>query len=184
MKGISNATRVSRLAIAAVLLAGFFCALAPQSEAAVPKSGAISVVVGGADDFSQKYESTAESVIVNELLSNGYNIVDQKKRAAMRRDAAARLALQGDMQAIMRLGSKYGVSAVITVTLVVGEPEETVGKFKTGTATVNYIAVATNGNYSKADSASSRPTAGSTAALAAKRSVEAAAKAAADIMVR
>jgi hypothetical protein len=172
MKRAKNSKGLNRiLLVAAVLLSAFF-GVARGADAAVPKKGTVAVVVDGWDD---QHNASAESILVQVLLSNGYKIVDQKKLAEIRRSEAGRLALEGNVDAIMKLSSKYGVSTVITARIQAGMPMQNEFGLFTGTASMAVKATASNGTLLYADTVSGKQV-GYTPDEAAQKSIEAAAK--------
>ena len=80
------------------------------AHAALP-NGSIAVLVKSAS--AQEAAQTA-SVFTRQLLAKGYKVVDPKKLEAIRRSKAAALALDGNVDAIMKLGRQYGFSTMIT----------------------------------------------------------------------
>jgi hypothetical protein len=175
-----------RIAVMAVIAAVFFLAAVLPAYAALQKNEFIAVV---ADGSSERHIASAETIMVQQLLMNGYKPADEKKmaklRSAARQSEAARLALQGNVAAIMKLGSKYGLSKFTTIAIRVdaGEPIENEFKLFTGTATFSVMATASNGARIYADTVSGKQV-GYTPDEAAQKSIEAAARLAVSKMIQ
>jgi len=165
-------------AILAALCAAVFCAA--SASAAIPKNGAIAVIVDGAEP---QHIASTESIMVQQLIANGYKIVDEKKMAQIRRNKAARLALEGNVDAIMKLSSQYGISTVITARAQAGQPIVNEFKLYTGTASMAVMATASNGTRLYADTVSGKQV-GYTPDEAAQKSLEAAVKLAVEKMTQ
>ena len=85
-----------------------------NGRAVLPKKGDIGVIVEGSNP---QHVSTAEAAIVEMLVSHGYRVVDEAKmkrmRAAAAKAKAARYALEGNVEAIMKLNASYSAAATV-----------------------------------------------------------------------
>ena len=127
---------------------GGFAPVQPQAPARpmLPKRGDIAVVVDGPDRHHVKM---AEAAIVETLVSRGYRVVDEAKmkkiRAAAARAKAARLALEGNVEGILRINASYSVAATVVANVRAGRPRLNEFELFTGTASVAIMAVTSNG---------------------------------------
>ena len=125
-----------------------FAPVQPQAPARpmLPKRGDIAVVVDGPD---RHHVSMAEAAIVETLVSRGYRVVDEAKmkkiRAAAARAKAARLALEGNVEGILRINASYSVAATVVANVRAGRPRLNEFELFTGTASVAIMAVTSNG---------------------------------------
>ena len=112
----------------------------------LPNTGDIGVVVDGYDPM---HIATAEAMIIEELASNGYRVVDEarmkKLRAAAARAKAARYALEGNVSAILKLNGTYNATATIVARVQAGHPVVNEFKLYTATASAAMIAVTSSG---------------------------------------
>jgi hypothetical protein len=131
-KKVISALRMSRLVLLILFAAAFFCGTG-SAEAAIPKKGSVAIVVGGVDEL---HTMSAQSIFVRDLRASGYKVVDEKTLNAMRKSEAGRLALEGNVDAIMKLSSKYGVSTFITAYIRAGQPVVNEFQLYTGTASI------------------------------------------------
>jgi nucleoside diphosphate kinase len=152
---------------------------APRS-APLPKKGSIAVLVKGP---SEQHAESALSIMIQQLTAKGYKIVDQNKLAQIRRSKAAQYALEGDVDAIMKLSSQYGVSTTVTVTVTAGRPVENEFKLLTGTASAAVRAVSSGGVMLYGDTISGKQV-GYTPDEASQKALETAVKTAADRMTQ
>jgi hypothetical protein len=171
------------------MLAIALCGVLTSAEAAVPKGELIAVV---ADGSNAQHISSAEAIVTQQLLMNGYKPADEKKMKqlasaanASRKSEAVKLALQGNVKAIMNLGAKVGLSKFTTVAIRVDAGRPAVNEFQlyTGTATFTIMVTSSGGARLYADSVSAKQV-GYTADEAAQKSIEAAAKLAASKMTQ
>ena len=111
----------------------------------LPKRGDVAVLVEGPDE----YKSRAEASIVNILVNRGYRVVDEAKmrriRQAAARAQAARYALYGEFDKILKINASYSVAATIIANIVPEQSRENRIKLFTSTASVSVIAVRSNG---------------------------------------
>ena len=118
----------------------------PANRPVLPKTGDIAVVVEGADPH---HAAIAEAIIIEELINNGYRVVDEAKmkkiRAAAARAKAARYALEGNVEGILKINGNYNAAATIIADVRAGLPERNEFKLYTGTASAAIIAVTSNG---------------------------------------
>ena len=158
-----------RAGIALVL--GLTCFLAAgEGYAALPK-GSIAVLVKSAS--AQEAAQTA-SVFTRQLIAKGYKVVDPQKLEAIRRSKAAALALDGNVDAIMKLGKQYGFSTMITVQVEAGRPVLNEFQLYTGTSSVAVMVTASNGSQIYADTVAGKQV-GYTPSETQQKSLEAAA---------
>jgi hypothetical protein len=146
----------------------------------LPKKGSIAVLVKGVDD---QHDASVAAIVSQQLVAKGYKVVDRNKLAAMRRDAAARLALNGDVDAILRLGKKYGVGTTITVNARSGQPILNEFRLYTGTSSAAVMAVTSGGTVVYSDTVQGKQV-GYTEDEAAQKAIEAAALLAVDRMTQ
>lgn len=163
-----------KIAVALLIVCAALCAAASAAHSAIPKKGSVAIVVGG---YYEQHILSVQAIFVRELRANGYRVVDEKKLAEMRRSEAARLALEGDVDAIMRLGSKYRVDTVITANIEEGRPMLNPFEMFTGTASIVVLA-SSGANMIYGDTSFAKKV-GYTPDEAVLKSVEAAATAAA-----
>ncbi|GHS95067.1 hypothetical protein AGMMS50276_09370 [Synergistales bacterium] len=157
---------------------------APPKEAGytpepLPKKGFVAILVKGEDE---QHAAAVTSIMAQQLRARGYKIVDEKKLAAIRRDKANRLALEGNVEAILKLGSQYGVSVSIVVQERAGEPRENEFGLYTGTSSLAVQAVS-GASLVYADTVQGKQV-GYTQDEAAQKSIEAAARLAVDRMTQ
>ncbi|MBQ6971215.1 MAG: hypothetical protein IJP86_02540 [Synergistaceae bacterium] len=112
----------------------------------LPRRGDIGVVVDGSNP---QHVAIAEAMIIEELASRGYRVVDEAKmkriRMAAARAQAARYALEGNVEAILRINAHYSAAATIVAHVEAGNPERNEFKLYTGTASVALLAVTSGG---------------------------------------
>ena len=156
----------------------------PRNEALrsapLPKKGSIAVLVNGS---SPQHAESALSIMIQQLTAKGYKIVDQNKLAQIRRSKAAQYALEGNVDAIMKLSSQYGISTTVTVTVTAGEPVENEFKLQTGTASAAVRAISSGGVMLYGDTVSGKQV-GYTPDEASQKALEAAIMTAADRMTQ
>jgi hypothetical protein len=150
-------------------------AVTPRAEAfrpaPLPKKGSIAVLVKGP---SEQHTASTLSIMIQQLVAKGYKVVDQNKLAQIRKSKAALLALEGDVDAIMKLSSQYGVSTTITVNVTAGQPALNEFQLFTGTASAAVKAVSSGGAMLYGDTVSGKQV-GYTRDEARQKAVEAAA---------
>ena len=130
IKATSPALKIGAFLLA-VLAAAFACL--GSAEAAIPKKGSVAIVVGGEDEL---HAMSAQSIFLRELRAAGYKVVDEKTLNAMRKSAAGRLALEGNVDAIKKLSSQYGISTFVTAYIRAGSPVKNEFQLYTGTASI------------------------------------------------
>ena len=144
------------------------------AHAAIPKQGSVAIVVGGVDEM---HAASAQAIFVRVLRANGYSVVDEATLNSMRRSEAGRLALEGNVQAILNLSSRYGISTFVTAMIRADQPRINQFNLYTGTATIAVQARA-GANMIYGDTVSGREV-GYTEGEASQKSIEAAADVAA-----
>lgn len=169
--------------LAVFVLTAFFAALAPASGSCagpLPKGKTIAVLVRSG---SAQYARSAEAIIISSLLQGGYNAVDQRQLESIRKNKAAALALDGDVDAILKLSQTYGFNVLVSGRATVHDPVK--NEFGLFTATASVSVTACQGSSGKqlfADSASAKEV-GYTGAEAGQKALESAARAAASAMI-
>ena len=112
----------------------------------LPKRGDIGVVVEGSDP---QHVAIAEAMIIEELASRGYRVVDEAKmkriKMAAARAQAARYALEGNVEAILIINAHYSAAATIVAHVEAGRPELNEFRLYTGTASAALLAVTSGG---------------------------------------
>lgn len=171
--------KAARLFFAIAVLCAV-CAVSSAADAAIPKNGSIAVLVKGP---SQQHVASATAIITKQLIASGYKVVDPKKLEQIRKNKAAALALDGNVEAIMKLSSQYGFSTLVAAQAESGEPMINEFKLYTGTSSVAVIVTGSNGAQLYADTVSGKQV-GYTQSEAAQKALEAAAKLAADRMTK
>ena len=154
----------------ALALGLVLCMVSGAANAALPK-GSIAVLAKSAS--AQEAAQTA-SVFTRQLIAKGYKVVDPKKLEAIRRSKAAALALDGNVDAIMKLGRQYGFSTLITAQVEAGRPVLNEFELYTGTSSIAVMVTASNGSQIYADTVAGKQV-GYTPSEAAQKSLEAAA---------
>jgi len=174
---------VLKKTLAVFVLTAFFAALAPASGSCagpLPKGKTIAVLVRSG---SAQYARSAEAIIISSLLQGGYNAVDQRQLESIRKNKAAALALDGDVDAILKLSQTYGFNVLVSGRATVHDPVK--NEFGLFTATASVSVTACQGSSGKqlfADSASAKEV-GYTGAEAGQKALESAARAAASAMI-
>ncbi|QTX33279.1 hypothetical protein KAR29_05175 [Aminithiophilus ramosus] len=139
----------SRRLLAGLLLLFLFSPSAAQS--ALPKKGTVALVLheGSASlDGSGQTLGTAEATVLEILLQNGYSVVNPRRMEEIRRSKAARAALDGDVDAILRLGSQYGVGFFVSGRAKLPQPRQNEFGLFTATADIAVEAYSTaTGKY-------------------------------------
>jgi hypothetical protein len=146
----------------------------------LPKRGNIAVLVDG---WSPQHNASTAALVVQRLTKGGYKVVDQNKLAAIRQSKAAVAALDGDIGAIVKLSSQYGVGTTITISAEAGQPRRNEFGLYTGTASVAVMAVTSGGKMIFSDTVRGKQV-GYTPDEAAQKAIEAAALLAVDRMVQ
>ena len=120
---------------------------------------------------------TAETLIKQELLANGYPVVNEAMVEKVKKDQRARLLEQGNPKAIRELGKIYDIRIFLVGKATLAEPlKNDFGTF-TGTATVAVQAYSTgDAKYLLAETASAKEL-GGTPDEAAQKALETAARA-------
>ena len=83
------------------------------------------------------------------LVSHGYRVVDEAKmkkiRAAAAKAKAARLALEGNVEGILKISSGYSAAATVVARVQAGKPVQNEFELYTCTSSVALMAVTSNG---------------------------------------
>lgn len=141
-----------------------------EAAASIPKKGSIAVLVQGP---SEQHTASALSIMIRQLTAKGYKIMDQNKLAQIRRSKAAQYALEGNVSAIMKLSSQYGIGTTIIVTVTAGNPVENEFLLQTGTASAAVKAISSGGAMLYGDTVSGKQV-GYTPDEASQKAIEAA----------
>lgn len=116
-----------------------------QGGSVLPKTGDIAVVVDGDEELAK----TAEAMIIETLVGRGHRVVDEAKmkkiRAAAAKEKAARLALEGNVEAILKINANYSAAATLVAHVQVGQAVQNEFQLFTGTASIALMAVTSNG---------------------------------------
>jgi hypothetical protein len=150
------------------------------AEGPLPKGKTIAVIVRGA---SSQHARSAEAILINALIQGGYKAVDQKRLETIRQNKAAALALDGNVDAILKLGQTYGFNVLVSGNATTDAPVKNEFGLFTSTAVVSVTACnASDGRQLFADTASAKEI-GYTGAEAGQKAIEAAARSAARAMI-
>lgn len=98
----------------------------------------------------------ATEIIRKALLDNGYKVVNASQLAAIRKAKAARLALDGDVEAIKKLSRQYGIGQYITGSVSVHKPVRNEFGLYTGGAVITLNAYTSGGRYILAETAETK----------------------------
>ncbi|MBQ7193191.1 MAG: hypothetical protein IJR98_02320 [Synergistaceae bacterium] len=112
----------------------------------LPKKGDIAVLVEGSNG---QHKAMAEAMIIEELASRGYRVVDEAKmkriKAAAARAKAAIYALEGNVAGILSLNAHYSAAATVVARVEAERPRLNEFQLYTGTASVVLLAVTSGG---------------------------------------
>ena len=148
---------MSRLGRFILVLSLFYLFMVPDvslGAALLPKDGRVAVVMRGTGVLGRADVAGAASAIIRELSQRGYPVVDKDRLEAMERSEAARLALEGDVEAIMALGRRFGVRYYVRSVADGHRPVVNEFGLYTATVTISIQAYrASDGRYLFADSA-------------------------------
>lgn len=129
-KSNANGTRVSQYS---------------DEQSVLPQTGDIAILVEGPEE----HKSRVEANIINILTRRGYRVVDEGKmkkiRIASARAQAARYALYGEFDKILKINTSYSVAATVIANIIPEQTRENRLKLFTATASVGIIAVKSNG---------------------------------------
>ena len=152
-----------------------FCAEGP-----LPKGQTIAVLV---QSDSTQHARSAEAILIRRLIAGGYKAVDQKQLETIRKNKAAALALDGNVEAILQLSKTYGFNVLVSGRASVPSPVKNEFGLFTSTASLAVRACrAANGRQVFADTVSAKEV-GYTGAEAGQKALEAAANEAARRLV-
>jgi len=139
------------------------------AEAVLPNNS-FAVLANGP---STQHTKSTEAIITRQLLSKGYKVVDPAKLERIKKDRIARLALAGDVEAILKLSSGHGATMIV-VQVEAGQPVVNEFKLYTGTSSLAVTVGAPNGSIIYADTVMGKQV-GYTRDEAAQKSIETAA---------
>ncbi len=128
-----------------------------------------------------KGASIATEVIRKALIGSGFKVVDEKRLASIRKQKAAQLALDDNIEAIKKLSSQYGIGQYVTGTVTVQRGARNEFGLYTGGATIALKAYSSSGKYILAETATTKEI-GYTEDEAAVKSVQTAAQQIADAL--
>ncbi len=119
---------------------------APQQRRILPKRGDIAVLVEGENP---QHVAMAEAMIIEELTTRGYRVVDEAKmrriKAAAAKAKAAIYALEGNVAGILSLNANYSAAATVVARVEAEYPRKNEFRLYTGTASVVLLAVTSGG---------------------------------------
>lgn len=151
-----------------------------DADGPLPKGKTIAVMVRST---SSQHARSAEAILINSLIQEGYKAVDQDRLEAIRKNKAAVLALDGDVDAILKLSQTYGFNVLVSGRATVHTPVKNEFGLFTATAVVSLTACqGSNGRQLFADTASAKEI-GYTGDEAGQKAIEAAARRAARAMI-
>ena len=117
-----------------------------RSRMYLPNTGSVAVL---ADSQDSQHAAIAEAVMIDELMANGYNVVDDAALARLHRQAqkegAIARAFGGNVTGIANLGRSAKASYTILARVKAGSPERNEAKLYTGTASAVIMAVSSKG---------------------------------------
>ncbi len=142
-------------------------------DAPLPKGKTIAVLVRS---ISAQYARSAEAILIRQLISEGYKAVDQERLETIRKNKAAVLALDGDVEAILELSRTYGFNVLVSGRATVSTPVKNEFGLFTATASLALRACrGSNGREIFADTISAKEV-GYTGDEAGQKALEAATK--------
>ena len=142
----------------------------------ISKSGSIAILTksdGGR--YAEQHAAAVAAILTRELVANGYKVVDPETLANIRKSKAAAAALNGDVDAIIKLSKQYGYSTTITAQLQAGRPMVNEFQLYTGTSSLAVMVMSSSGQMIYADTVMGKQV-GYTPDEAAQKSIESAAK--------
>ena len=117
-----------------------------RRQAALPNTGEIAVL---ADSTDSQHAAIAEAAIIDELVANGYTVVEDAVLAKLHRQAerenAISRAFGGNVSGIANLGRSSKAAYTILARVKAGIPERNEAKLYTGTASAVIMAVSSQG---------------------------------------
>ncbi len=144
-----------------LLAAAAFIALflaATGDTAPLPKAGRLALVLQASErgETSSASVAEAEDTIRKGLIASGYTVVDEAKLERIRRDKAAMLALEGDAEAILKLGAQYGVNTFVKGNIAVHHSRKNDANLYTATAVITVKAYSASAKYVFSDTVEGR----------------------------
>lgn len=109
-----------------IILLVFLFAFVGEAFASLPRDGRVAVIFNN---------SLAESKVMEALINAGYNVVERDQLENIKKSQAAILALQGNAEAIMKLGSTYNIAYFVRGRAQLEEPR--LNEFNLYTATAS-----------------------------------------------
>jgi len=117
-----------------LVLLVLLCALTGIALAYLPSDGRVVVILDN---------HLAESKIMEALISSGYNVVEREELEKIKKSQAAILALQGNAEAIMKLGNAYRIAYFVRGKSQFEEPRLNEFNLYTATASLSIQAYRT-----------------------------------------
>ena len=113
----------------------------------LPRTGTVAVLVRG---ISDQHNASVAALVSQRLTARGYRVVDERRMAAIRQSRIAEAALNGDVDAIIRLSRENNVGATITINAHARAERNPFGLW-TGTASVAVMAMTSGGRMIYSD---------------------------------
>lgn len=117
-----------------------------RRQTSLPNTGNIAVI---ADSQDSQHAAIAEATIIDELVANGYTVVDDSVLAKIHRQAqkdnAISRAFGGNVSGIANIGRSSKAEYTILARVKAGIPERNEAKLYTGTASAVIMAVSSQG---------------------------------------
>ena len=174
---------VLKCVVFALVLGSLFVMSVP-AQANLSKSGSIAILTkSDGSKYGVQHAAAVAAIMTSELIANGYKVVNPDTLAAIRKNKAAEAALNGDVDAIIRLSKQYGYSTTITAQLKAGRPVLNEFQLYTGTSSLAIMVMSSGGQMIYADTVMGKQV-GYTSDEAAQKSIEAAAKTAVQRIIK
>ncbi|HDQ92630.1 MAG TPA: hypothetical protein ENN89_00750 [Synergistetes bacterium] len=158
----------------------FVIALPGFCDGALPRGKTIAVLVRSS---SSQHARSAEAILINSLIQGGYKAVDKDRLESIRHNKAAALALEGDVDAILKLSQTYGFNVLVSGRATIHAPVKNEFGLYTATAVVSVSACqGADGRQLFADSSTAKEV-GYTGDEAGQKALESAARMAARSMI-
>jgi len=170
--------RQASILLASILIL-FIVAMQGSGDSALPKGKTIAVLVRS---NSSQHARSAEAILINSLIQGGYKAVDRDRLESIRQNKAAALALEGDVDAILKLSQTYGFNVLVSGRATIHTPVKNEFGLFTATAVVSVTACqGSDGRQLFADTSTAKEV-GYTGDEAGQKALEAAARQAARAM--
>ncbi len=170
--------RQASILLASILIL-FIVTMPGSCDSALPKGKTIAVLVRS---NSSQHARSAEAILINGLIQGGYKAVDRDRLESIRQNKAAALALEGDVDAILKLSQAYGFNVLVSGRATIHTPVKNEFGLFTATAVVSVTACqGGDGRQLFADTSTAKEV-GYTGDEAGQKALEAAARQAARAM--